>query len=457
MGVASPHDSRDTFETFYDSHVREFASFLTRFLGSDAEEHGGRLSIEDALQTGAMRIYNEWPTMRDIAPAERDRYAYRCLRSAVLDALRSEYGRRGGDTARPWVSAYDFTALDEDEEDLPAREREMTAAVLGAIARSVAEDRTDERAMLDRAVLLAGLRVLTAREATVLVAVDGDGANQRALAERLGIDPGTVYEALFNARKLFYSIVRHAAGIEVDDEERARLYAYEDGELKGKEKRLARRHLRHCQSCQALLRERRRFGKSAHRVLSGLPFVLGGTALAKKSAVKGAAVVPASSASAAGKGLFAQAGAAKALGSTVAILAVGVGAGAWLSITHAPGGGANPPAGPATVSLDVAAVGAPLTAPKPHKKPAASKKRKSKPPHHATKKRKRTSRSSSSSSSSSATPQTSPPPTPVTPPTQTDPDTGGAGFTEPDTGGGGGSSSGDGGGTKGAQGEFFNG
>jgi hypothetical protein len=38
--------------------------------------------------------------------------------------------------------------------------------------------------------------------------------------------------------------------MEVDEEDRARLHAYLAGELAGRERRLARRHLLHCQACK---------------------------------------------------------------------------------------------------------------------------------------------------------------------------------------------------------------
>jgi hypothetical protein len=220
--------------------------------------------------------------------------------------------------------------LEADGESLEPRERELTVAVLGAMVRELADDtaQLERRALVDRGVLLAGLRALSEREAVALIAVDRLGWEQRELADRLGVEFGRLRETLFNARKLFYGVVRHAVGVEVDEEERARLHAYLAGELVGRERRLARRHVIHCQACQALIREQRRFTEGAHQLLAPLPFVLGAHVLAKPTAVKGAAVA----AMPTGAGLLGQAGAAKALAATVGLLGTGVGVDAWLSV-----------------------------------------------------------------------------------------------------------------------------
>ena len=226
--------------------------------------------------------------------------------------------------------AYDFGALEADGESLEPRERELTVAVLGVMVRDLSDDLSgvERRALLDRGVLLAGLRALSEQEAVALIAVDRLGWEQRELADRLGIDFGRLRETLFNARKLFYGVVRHAIGVEIDEEERARLHAYLAGELPGRERRLARRHLSHCHSCQALVREQQRFTTVAHQLLAPLPFVLGGRVLVKPATVKGAAVAAAPSAT----GLLGQAGAAKALAATAALLGAGVGVNAALSL-----------------------------------------------------------------------------------------------------------------------------
>ena len=318
------------YEAFFRAHADEFASILAGVLGSEADTRGGRAGVADALQEAMLRILGEWGELEEAGRDERARRLYRCLRDAAGEALRREHGRRDARRRRPRVVAYDFGALEADGESLAPRERELTVAVLGAMVRDLADDLapSERRVLLDRGVLLAGLRALSESEAVALIAVDRLGWEQRELADRLGVEFGRLRETLFNARRLFYGVVRHAAGVEVDEEERARLHAYQAGELVGRERRLARRHLLHCQACQALVREQQRFTEGAQQLLAPLPFVLGGQVLAKPSAIKGATVA----ATPAATGLFGQAGAAKALAATVALLGGGVGVDAWLSL-----------------------------------------------------------------------------------------------------------------------------
>ena len=320
----------DGYDAFFRAHADEFAGFLTGVLGAEADVRGGRAGVADALQEAMLRILGEWGELETAEDDERARRLYRCLRDAAGEALRREHGRRDARRRRPRVLAYDFGTLEADGDSLAPRERELTVAVLGAMVRDLSDDLSgvERRVLLDRGVLLAGLRALSEREAVALIAVDRLGWEQRELANRLGVEFGRLRETLFNARKLFYGVVRHAIGVEIDEEERARLHAYLAGELAGRERRLARRHLSHCQTCQALVRKQQCFTTAAHQLLAPLPFVLGGRVLVKPATVKGAAVAAAPSA----PGLLGQAGAVKALAATAALLGVGVGVNAVLSL-----------------------------------------------------------------------------------------------------------------------------
>ena len=320
----------DGYDAFFRAHADEFAGFLSGLLGAEADVRGGRAGVADALQEAMLRILREWGDLEAAEDDERARRLYRCLRDAAGEALRREHGRRDARRRRPRVLAYDFGALEADGEGLEPRERELTVAVLGAMVRDLTDDLggVERRALIDRGVLLAGLRALSEQEAVALIAVDRLGWEQRELADRLGVEFGRLRETLFNARKLFYGVVRHAIGVELDEEERARLHAYLAGELAGRDRRLARRHLSHCNSCRALVREQQRFTTTAHQLLAPLPFVLGGRVLVKPVTVKGAAVAATPMAT----GLLGQAGAAKALAATAALLGAGVGVNAVLSL-----------------------------------------------------------------------------------------------------------------------------
>jgi DNA-directed RNA polymerase specialized sigma24 family protein len=321
-----------SYEEFVRLHAEEFQRYLHTVLGHEVEGRGGRVAIEDTLQEGLLRIHAEWPELQQAGDLERDRRLYRCLRDAAGEALRSEHGRRDDRGERPRIVTFDFGALRDSSDVQSMAERELTAAVLGTMARDLAADQrdSDARAMLSRAVLLAGLRALSEREAVVLIAADYLEQNQHQLADKLGLSFEALRQTLFGARKIFYSLIRHAAGIELEEEERARLAAYLAGELTGAEKREARRHLRHCQACQALQREQRVFGRDAFGLLSPLPFIFGAKVLVKRSGAKGAVLGSGGGAS----GLLGQAGAAKALAVVVGVLGTGVGASAWLAERH---------------------------------------------------------------------------------------------------------------------------
>jgi DNA-directed RNA polymerase specialized sigma24 family protein len=326
-----------SYEELVAAHAEQFRLYLQRMLDRQAEGRGGRIPVDDTLQEALLRIYERWPEFQGLDGGERDRRLYRCLRDAAVKALRAEYGERTRHSPRARFIAYDFGSVEESGDDLPAVERELTAAVLGSMVRDIAEAERgrDVRAMLSRGVLVAGLRALSEEEAVVLIAVDHLGWDQHQLAEQLGTTYEGLRHRLFLARKIFYALVRHATGLEVDEEERARLVAHRAGELTGAERRTVGRHLKHCARCQALDAEQRIFGAKAVTVLSPLSFLSVAKVLAKRSAVKGSA-----GAGGAGAGLFGQAGAAKAAAVVMGILGIGGGASAVLAALadHAPHG-----------------------------------------------------------------------------------------------------------------------
>jgi DNA-directed RNA polymerase specialized sigma24 family protein len=328
-------DRQDTgsYEQVVGAYAEQFRLYLQRVLDRQAEGRGGRIGVEDTLQDGLLRIYERWPDFQRLDADERDRRLYRCLRDAAVDALRQEYGRRTQATGRPRLIAYDFGSLEHaGDADQTVPERELTAAVLGSMVRGVAESESgpEARAMLSRAMLVACLRALTEREAVVLIAVDHLGWEQHQLAERLQTDFEALRKMLFLARKVFYTLVRHATGVEVDEEERARLVAYRAGELTGGEQRAVARHVKHCAACQALDTERRILGQNAVHVLGPLPFMFASGVLSRSKAVRRMPLVHG--------GLFAQAGSAKAAAVVMGVLGLGGGTAAVLAaIAEHPG------------------------------------------------------------------------------------------------------------------------
>jgi DNA-directed RNA polymerase specialized sigma24 family protein len=327
VALTTPDPVEGSYEDFVRLHADRFGGYLRGVLGRQAEGRGGRVAVDDTLQEALLQIYAEWPELQDVHDDERDRRLYRCLRDAAGQALRAEHGRIDRVSASVRIVPFDFDRLGVGEYDeLPVRERELAASVLGAMIRDYADGERETRAVIDRGILIAGLRALSEREAVVLLAIDYLRWDQHALAERLGLGFEAMRKTLFEARKVFYALVRHAAGIDADDEERGRLAAYLAGELTGPEKRVARRHLQHCKTCQALRREQYVFGRDAVGVLAPLPFFFGTKVVAKRSVVKGAGGT-----GGAAVGFLAQPGAAKATAIVATFLSVGVGYAAWLA------------------------------------------------------------------------------------------------------------------------------
>jgi DNA-directed RNA polymerase specialized sigma24 family protein len=305
----------EVYDRFVAEHAEQFTRYLRRLLDRTAEGRGGRVGVEDTLQDALVRIYQQWSELAGLEQGERDRRLYRCLRSAAVDAVRREYGARERSAPRPQIIAYDFAGLDAHDDDRPVRERELTAAVLGGMARDIAGGDASG-VVLSRAVLVAGLGVLTEHEAVAVIAVDHLGWDQRRLAEELGVGYSTLRETLYVARKLLSMTIRHAAGVEVSEQEQAQLAALRAGELKGAERRAVVRHLGRCPACQALDAQRQAFGHGAVQVLSPLPYVFGAHVLVRRSVIKTAPV-------AAGGGLFAQPGAAKVTAAVMSLLVAG--------------------------------------------------------------------------------------------------------------------------------------
>lgn len=371
MALTTP-DPVGSYEDFVRLHADRFGDYLRGMLGRQAEGRGGRVPVDDTLQDALLQIYEDWPALQAVHDDERDRRLYRCLRDAAGQALRAEHGRTDQVSAPVRIVPFDFDRLGVREyNELPVRERELAASVLGAMVRDYADGQREARAVIDRGILVAGLRALSEREAVVLLSVDYLRWDQHALAERLGLGFEAMRKTLFEARTVLYALVRHAAGIDADDEERARLAAYLAGELTGPEKRAARRHLQHCKTCQALQRERDVFGRDAVGVLAPLPFLFGAQVLTKRSVVKGA-----SGTGGAAVGLFAQPGAAKATAIVATLLSAGVSYAAWLARdadAPRPGSGATPaaqytppPPGMRRIEVSMSTAGAGRTAAKKH-------------------------------------------------------------------------------------------
>jgi hypothetical protein len=183
VALTTPDPVDGSYEDFVRLHADRFGGYLRGVLGRQAEGRGGRVPVDDTLQEALLQIYEEWPELQDVHDDERDRRLYRCLRDAAGQALRAEHGRLSSPVR---IVPFDFDRLGVGEYDeLPVRERELAASVLGAMIRDYADGERETRAVIDRGILVAGLRALSEREAVLLLSVDYLRWDQHALAERL--------------------------------------------------------------------------------------------------------------------------------------------------------------------------------------------------------------------------------------------------------------------------------
>lgn len=372
-----------SFEQFVAEHTGLLRKYMAGQLSGAAN-----VSLEDALQEGLVRIWKEW----DSWPADAEqrlRYAQRALKCAAIDAVRRQYGRDG---TRPQDVAVDFALAEAGGAVEGGRITDTTLAALGlALAEQAHERRYDTR-LVERNVLVAALVALKPLERRVVWELAHEGRSHKELADELGITAMKVRDTFFEARALLRTLIAHADGSDVPRKERARLFALLDGELRGRERRMAQRHLDHCPACQRLATIEHNVTAAGAYVFGPLPLVLAAigdparfllpgasssTAAVAGGATSATAAGGATSAAAAGFAPAAVspavtvaahglAGAAGALGAKFAIavtaltLATSAGAAAWLSeLREQPDAGAA--AAPVPVSGPRGVVEAPRT------------------------------------------------------------------------------------------------
>jgi RNA polymerase sigma factor (sigma-70 family) len=291
--VASPRRGRN-FEAFVQQH----AGLLRNYMAGQVA--GSNVNAEDALQEGLVRIWREWEGW----PGDHEeqlRYAQRALRCAAVDAIRREHGRDG---ARPQTLSVDFQLAEAGGGIDNGHISDPALAALGlALAEQAAEQRDDER-FVERGVLVGALVALKPLERRVVWELAREQRSYKEVATELGITPMKVRDVFFEARALLRTLIAHADGSNISRAERAQLFDLLDGELKGREKRIAQRHLDSCEACQRLAAIERNVTTAGAHVFLPLPMVLMGVWHAGKGAgASFAPVAPASFVTGAGKGL----------------------------------------------------------------------------------------------------------------------------------------------------------
>jgi hypothetical protein len=80
--------------------------------------------------------------------------------------------------------------------------------------------------------------------------------DRETVARKLGLSVGQVDAILFGARSIVHTLIAHANGNKVTDDEHRALWAFLDGKLSGRAYKLQKRHYDHCSACQRLARMR---------------------------------------------------------------------------------------------------------------------------------------------------------------------------------------------------------
>jgi len=274
-------DGRASFQEFVDEHRHLMSDYIARRMRGTPE-----LSSEDALQEALIRIWQQWRHWPQ-DPERREVYMRQALKVAAVDAIRARYGRN---LSRPREYPVNFADLDRCVPAEPGAHAIVRELGL-AIARESLEHQPDKRD-IERSVLVAAFAALTDLERRVLF-MTARGDNGAQIASELGVRHQLVRETLMRSRRLVRSLIEHADAGKVSPAEARRLWNLRDGNLSGRPKREAQRHLNHCTTCRRLAGIEDTVSSAGVRVFLPLP-------AAMALAAKGVAGSAASGASASG-------------------------------------------------------------------------------------------------------------------------------------------------------------
>jgi len=313
-------------ESSFRAFVEQSSAQLLAYLRPVVRDSGG-VDAEDALQEALIRLAREWKDL-PADPAARKNYIYRALRCSAIDAMRKWSGRG---SARGRTHAADLE-LAEKIDHLDSRElRDPELASIGRAIYRDATRRDEAEQTVIRSVLVAALAALKPLEAQVIFGLAGN-ATREELAAELGVDTNRVRNVAQEARDVLRPLILHANGASLNADERERLFRYLDGELRGRERRLVKRHVAHCQTCRAIAAFERDFGEVGARLVLPVP-VIAATAQGVTAFAVGSAAAGLPSAGLGMSGAFAGAGSKLAAGLATVLV---VGAGGAAVMEHGP-------------------------------------------------------------------------------------------------------------------------
>jgi len=252
-------DGRASFQQFVDEHRHLMSDYIARRMRGTPE-----LSPEDALQDALIRMWQQWRHWPQ-DPERREVYMRQALKVAAVDAIRARYGRN---LNRPREYPVNFADLDRCVPSEPGAQAIVRELGL-AIARESLE-RPPAKRDIERSVLVAAFAALTDFERRVLF-MTARGDNGAQIASDLGVRHQLVRETLMRSRRLVRSLIEHADAGKVSPQEARRLWDLRDGNLGGRPKREAQRHLDHCTTCQRLAGIEDTVSQAGVRVFLPLP------------------------------------------------------------------------------------------------------------------------------------------------------------------------------------------
>ena len=187
------------------------------------------------------------------------------LKVAAVDAIRARYGRN---MTRPREYPVNFADLDRCVPAEPSSQAIVRELGL-AIARESLERRPEHRD-IERSVLVAAFAALTDFERRVLfMTARGDnGARSHATS---ACATSWCARRSMRSRRLMRSLIEHADAGKVSADEARRLWNLRDGDLSGRPKREAQRHLDHCTTCKRLAGVEDAVSSAGVRVFLPLP------------------------------------------------------------------------------------------------------------------------------------------------------------------------------------------
>ena len=308
-----------TAESSFRAFVEQSTAQLLAYLRPVVRDSDG-VDAEDALQEALIRLAREWKEL-PADPASRKNYIYRALRCSAIDAMRKWSGRG---SARGRTYAADVELAERvDHLDGAGGLRDPELASIGRAIYRDATRRDEADQTVLRSTLVAALAALKPIEAQVIFGLAGS-ATREELAAELGVDTNRVRNVAQEARDVLRPLILHANGASLGAGERERLFRYLDGDLRGRERRLVKRHLAHCGTCREIAALERGVGEAGARLVLPLP-ALGAAAQGMAALAVGSAAAGLPSAGGLGmSGAFAGAGSKLATG-LATVLVVGAG------------------------------------------------------------------------------------------------------------------------------------